>query len=775
MTSLLALLTLASLPGSAGDWQINENHCLIWGGQPYLPVGARIEGVPEKIDAAAAEGIQDVIVELPASGIGWKDALDDLEKHHMRYLIAIGSAAAMAKGAIVEPASYRVDGITAPKTLDIKLPGVESALVVLATKLDGETESSMRAPVVDGVLHLEINPLNSLEHVALIYPVAQSLEQPGYWDELDRWRDRLLSALKAAPPGPGLRGVLNPLGTMLNLREIQTAFVPSSPYFRLELSAYLEAKYHSVVTAQKVWALSISDVDSFDAMARLVPLWSGSRGVGQCWDPTTDKLYACDRRRSQAWRDIQAVINLASERRFGRLIALLKEATGVPILQDWAGWSTVYEGDSPLDGVGVQTDSDSPSRIADQCARGISSALRLRHKSWALATNVDVPEVADLPGLLDDLSSMGARGWFIRAGSLEQLKKIAELSRRSDRLSLANSPCKALYFPESANNPAQAQRLTGGYWWLPTPEAGGRLDFGPDFSAYRLNDASGTTTVVWLNRGEAARVTFLAADPKKLKFQTLDGSDPHLKVTKVGAEVDMTQSPIVISGVDEIPVPEPSLTASDAMYAALAQRAALLHRDLTEDTYLYNDARNSLPRNPGASMIAMRSAVRRATLAVSRYVWLEAEQSRDTNFSESIISPGCSGGGALIVHTSLDDQTFHADYDFNIRSTQDQEVWLAAKIPASQIDSVRIAIGGQILGTKEKGIAPYANGYAWYKFGVTRLVSARERLSIQVNASANTEIGIDAIVITPDPFRPNGVLVPDAAVPADPRDKRKRK
>ena len=61
---------------------------------------------------------------------------------------------------------------------------------------------------------------------------------------------------------------------------------------------------------------------TFADLARLVPLWSGGRGVAYLWDPVTDKTYSCDKDRSQIWKDIEETVSLAATRRVQRLCAL---------------------------------------------------------------------------------------------------------------------------------------------------------------------------------------------------------------------------------------------------------------------------------------------------------------------------------------------------------------------------------------------------------------------------------------------------------------------
>ncbi len=750
----------------AANWQINENHALIWDGQPYLPVGVRINGNPDAIKMAKSAGIEDVIVELPASGAGWGEAFEALESSHMRYLIAITSLAPMAKGISIEPGGYRFDGITERQHIDISLPGTVSVLAVLATKRDGAVESTTRVQTPDGHLEMDVKPLNDLEHVLIIYPEQTSLVQPDSWEELDKHRDMLMGAFRKSPPGKGLRGIVDPLGAILRLRSLNARFVPTNAYFQLEFATYLETKYRNVQTAMKTWSMASSDVDSFERMARLVPLWAGGRGISELWDPTTDKLYTCDSRTSLVWRDLTDTISTASDRRFKRLVASIRSLANVPIIQDWAGWAAAYESsDSALDGVGVRTRSTSPSLLADEAGRAVSTILRWTKPGWAPATRVDIGAPKDysqeLGSILDDLTSIGARGWFVKADDLAAMKAVAEeAAKRSSNSSIASDSPRPVYFPESAANPASTQRLPGGSWWLPSPAPGNRIDLGSHFFAYRIQESGGSSIAIW-GSGEPKRVRLRVLEPKLLKFRSLDGIDPLPKLNKTGVEVRISQTPLIITGSEEIPVPELAVLETAARFDQLSKLAESKLTDISDDRYYYQDNLAGFERNPGGSFSLLRNVIDHLSLKLGSYSWAEGETPQTTNFSEPIQVPGCSGGAALSLATSLSGRQYFAEYDTSVRSRGDQEVWIAARIPVELRSKVRVTVGGQVMPLGADGVSPYGLGYAWYKCGSTKLAGSRAKVRIEVDSANGVDLAIDAIVIYPGEFRPNGISLPE--------------
>lgn len=749
-------------------WQINSNHTLIWDGSPYQPIGLRIDGTPDAIAKAKAAGFNDVIVDLPAGGTGWDEALKALNASGMRYLVAISSLAPMAEGVAIDPAGYRISGITKAQKLDVKVPGATSALTIVVNQRDSSVAESKRIPVINGTLTLEVKPYGELQQVLLIYPRMRSLEQPDLWDALDEHRDRLLGTLQNHPAGPGLRGIINPFGRMASWTNNSPHFVPTSPYFRYEFAAFLKQKYRTVETAMKAWSMAGSDIDTFDRLARLAPLWSGTmRGVPELWDTDSDKLYNCNSNKCLFWSDIQDSIAETGSRRYARFSRAIKSVVDVPLLQEWAGWMPIYESASPaIDGIGMRASGTTPSDLLDSASRATSSILRWHKAGWLAATDVDPGQGKDagqqLPNVLDDLASLGSRGWFLRSNAPEIVKVMAgQMARCSDATLSQYSPT-ALFYPENAFNPATPQRLPGGRWWLPSPANGNRLNLGSHFFAYRYQEGVQSFTALWTDL-PTGRVKLRMVFPKAATFSAIDGTLIDPKLSRDGVQVTLGSIPIIISGTEEIPVPEPAYAETLVQMDQLFTAAESLLIDVTEPRFLFKDALAGFDRNPGGSFLAMRQQLERVSLRLAHFNWIEAESSRANNFSEVTPSPGCSYGGMLTLNTQIANpgEGYTADYTVSVKSGDDVEVWMAARIPAEQRQYVSLTIAGQQFRIQSDPISPYGQGFAWYKLGITKLGGAQTKMKLQVD-SPTADMAFDAFVLMPGHFEPKGVRLPDA-------------
>lgn len=760
--------TYRPVTGPPASWTINEHHTLIWDGSPYMPVGLRLDGSVASINQAVEQGIKDVLLELPASGAGWVETFAAAEAAGVRYLVSLNSLAPMAVGVSVEPQTYRIGGITKETTFKMPLPGAESALVVLATRRDGAIESAIRVEVEGGVLNYTAKPKNSLEHILLLYPVMPSLEQPDFWEGLDRHRDLLLRNLSQRKPGRGLRGIVNPLGIVQRFQRKDPQFVPTGAYFRNELRLNLEAKYKSVETAQRAWSMRSSGLSQWSEMARLIPLWSGTRGVGYLWDPQTDRTYQVNQRTSQIWNDIQETVVQAATRRYARLVAAVRSVVDVPVIQDWSGWNGPYAiAERSVDGVCMKVSGTSPLAITDAASRVSSTALRMKGPSWLVASDIDLGPTAnpdtDLGNVVEDLSALGARAWYVDPKSMKPSKAVSvEAARRSSDNSLAQVSPQALFFPENAMNPAMPQRLPGGVWWLPSPLDGNRLDLGSNFFGYRYRDGSESYTAIWAKA--PGRVKLRMANAKDALFMAIDGTEVKPRLVKGGVEVTLTEYPVLVSGTEEIPIPEPALNETVVLFDELLKVAEQLLKDTSEDRFLFRDTLTGFDQNPGGAFPILRQHYLRLNGRLGTFTWIEAESSREHTFSESQSWTGASGNSVLALRSQLpiEGQGYFADFVVPVRTEEEQHVWLAARIPYEKRGDVTLVVGGQVMNIQGEPVSFYSSGFAWYRMGTTRLKGPSQKVRLQV-AGSGADVAADAILFSPDVFVPSGVRQPEVA------------
>jgi len=744
-----------------------------------MPIGVRIPGDPDQIRAAADAGIKDVIVELPANGQGWGDAFRALEGAGMRYIIALTSMPPMAHGFEVEPQSYRITGITDARTFDLPIRNATAVLAVLANRRSGEVDWNQMVQAGPDSTKISVDLSNGVDHTLLLYPEINGTQLPDYWDSFDVYRDRLLTAFRENPPGKGLRGLLNPMGATPNLINSTASLVPTSDLFRFELESYLKQKYRSLRTAQRSWAVNTlesdgngGDEEGWTVLSRLVPLWSATRGVPMFYDPVQNALRAADTD-STAWADIRDVIRRAEEARQSKLLASLRDVSGVPVLQEWNGWSELYEGSSPsVDGVGIMASGRTGDDWSQSSCRAISSASRCVRPTWTPATDIEI-NAQDGTHAVEHLAEMGARAWFFRSSTIETDRLVAAL-KPPDFVTPGDFPT-FLYYPEAASNPASPQHLPGGTWWLPSPGSGNLVDLGSGFHAYRYDDGIRAYFVLWRD-GPAQRFEMRLQNPKALVVRSLDGVDPQIKVTKTGVQFNTSPYPLILTGTEDIPIPEVCIVDTVSRVNALVQAVGRALAEGQGEVVRYQEDVRALQTNPGGAFLSLRTQYRNLSKLVSPFVWEEAEDFDSSNFGETSQIPGCSGDHALSLHAVFASNTYFAEYTLPVRSPAQQELWVAAKIPPGALDSVTARIGGEVLSIQGGPVCPYGLGFAWYKFGTTRIAPGANTVRIEVNGPPDgSEIFLDVVLLDPLPFVPTGAYLPDVmAHPGSSEDDIKR-
>ncbi|MEQ1821149.1 MAG: hypothetical protein ABL949_01435 [Fimbriimonadaceae bacterium] len=761
IATLLATLIQSSTSGTfhpaqgePAPWSINQHHTLVWSGQPYIPMGLHVEGSLAAMESAIGAGATDLLIDLPANGMGWKEAVAFLESKGIRYLICIGSVAKPAQGVVVQPQTYRLSGLTEDQTVNFPAGDASSAWLVLAAQRDGSIAKAAKIPALNRTFSLPIET-GGLEHLLLVYPEMTSLTQPDYWDEFDSHRDALLAAVAGAKFGPGFRGIVDPVGQTIGLYGKPKSFVPTSNAYRNELKIYLAERYRNLETAARAWSIRTNDLETLDDLARLVPLWSGNRGVKMFWDPVRSMTYNREETEGSAWQDIDRVIQAAAVKRFDRLVAAIKQKVDVPIVQTWQGWRGPYELANPnLTGIGIEASGSSPSEWLVNAAPGASSLLRWTKPGWLIATDLKVPRLSDAAA---ELGAAGVRGFFGQSSP----DTLAELKGLVSEPSLSQWSPAPLFFPESATNPAAAQRLPNGNYWLPSPLAGNRLELGPSFSGYRY-DENGEVTVVLRSNVGPGRFKLRSNEAKDLTFRTLDGADPKPKLFKLGVEVNLSEVPVIIKGGKDIPIPEYAYQQTISRFMGLEKLADGMKSDVTQEKYNFKEAARGFDRIP-SNFAAMRRNYWLATSRLAPYLWVEAETCRQHNMSDKISLNGLNSGAALWLDSigPIDPRGIFASYEIPVRTLEDQEIWIAARIPRANRGDVVIRTMGTDFPIASEPVQAYGPGIAWYKVGTTKFSGAGAKLEILVRNSGPVDMTFDTIFIAPAGMTPNGALPPE--------------
>ncbi len=759
---MTAALLLAILFKPASLWQINENHALIWDQKPYLPVGLNIDGAVSEIEKASADGIKDVVVSLSSDGRNWKDVFSALEDRGMRYFVSIDSLPPMRENVVVDPAGYRIPEISRKTTVTLDFPGAKEVLLVLVAQRDSTIRWSKRVPVIDGQIQQTIDPLVDIPHVLLAYPLQVSAEVTDYYDGLDEHRDKVLAAFQGSKPGSGYRGLMNPFGFGARFVDENTTCIPTSKLYQAELANFLEIKYSGVSTALHAWGFSTNDVSTFADLARLIPLWSDTRGVGALWDIETDKITTVDRKTSLAWRDIHEAMRIVAGRRAKNLIENIKATTQGPVFAAWSGWSGPYQEPNPIiNGVITTPNSRSMSSIISDAAFPISTILRSSASMVAMSTHVELRTTSpDIGNIVSELEGLGYRGWYFRTSDPAKRKQIAKLAQEHVAdTSSSEWKVQGLFYPEAASDPAAPTRLRGGIWWLPAPIKGTRLNIGSGIDGYQAENE----TILW-STDEPKKVSFMIPVADNLSVTTLEGQAVEFKRKKKEREVELLlpTSPIIFKGIDTTPVPTSAVIETTNALTVMLDTMDNVVNTGGGEKYQFADTVKSLERDPGIAFKTLRAQLYRIAPKAAPYVWIAASRSTNHNFGNVGPAVGSAYDNVLLLSNRFmpNQGFFFADYPLQPRVPGSHEVWLAARIPEFARDKIRVLAGDRLLGPPSNPVSFYGDGFAWYKFGDIELQKGITNFRVELPQLTNSGIALDIICLANPGFRPQGPRQP---------------
>jgi hypothetical protein len=774
---------------SAGDkhsWTINFARSLIWDNMPYVPVGIWLR-ITDPIDEARyteikQTGLSDVILEMPLapgemSNLAWQASINLCEKQGFKYMLAMGADPPLTSGYQVTPQSYRVPNVSDAGVQNIRIPKADSAIFALVDKTDATVVQFGKVTPTDGLFRIQLHPRDSGAYVLLIYPHFPQGLLPDYWEKYDIQRDNLLSTLLSLKFGKGFRGFLDPLGRRVKWMDPERDFVPDSKLFRSEFERALRKNYSSIGKLNAAWGLTEYDLPSYEIAARVMPMFSRGRGTNILWDSQNDKLYKVEIGKCKYWHDIQEIIRGASARRARNLASAVKKVVDVPVIYTWTGWSNVFEPqDAASDGIGMLCRGIGASVIENSAAYVLSAIFDWSPSGWLLASDMmassngktDYTDENSMHLTLDWAKSLGAKGIFVRTGSSKEtltwLSNYAQITARDNNLSTTQP--LGVFFPETARVPAEIMRLSSTVWWLPSSAAGDRVDFGADFDAYWISRPNGTFIYVW-SHGEERDLTLRLIDPKNVSVLTFDGLPVETKNKGNKLSFRVGPKPVLVGGLTDIPVPVEAENQVIDEFDRLLNLSQKYKMDITDLKSAMREGEELAKSSPGAGYAQMREVVNKASSRLASYAWVEAEITRDHTFGDSPITPGASGQRVLKISTSIEPPggTYLARYNIQLPVEGEYTLWIAGVPPGENnaspiewiVDSTPV---GKV--AKAEVEARYGGKYGWYSLGKIRLTSGNHALVIKVqpNTLGEFEANLDVLLLTPNPFIPDGLRHP---------------
>lgn len=806
--------------GSIHAWKINGAHTLIWDGKPYLPVGGvfyskyvNIGQTDENwqadvraLDLLKGKGISDLILKsmLPITWTkpeAWQKLTDYLDGADFTYGIDLADGpTAPLDGFIVDPTRYRVGGIAKSTTLTFDMPDTIAGVWMLGRARDGNVVSTGGAAISNGKVTLNVKAPAGENCVLLFYPVKE-LSNVGVdgvsdlWGGFDEYRDRLVGFTSAVKFGKGLRFFVDPVSSKMDFTGERELIIPDSAEFRLEFEAYLTKKYSNIGTLSNAWSIKSDHVESFEQAARLIPLWHESKGVPAIYDRARAKRFSVDTTQSKIWDDIITFRDSSAQSYLNSAADLVKRNAGnVPVIYRAQRYHRIYANSvssGGFDGLGTDAYGHGESLVADYAGPIYSLAEDSARSTWFIITGTqDVPwKNKPTPGYtdketliadLDSLAEIGAKGIFVNGlqvlpeekwknhslalfpEQIDWLKSFKDKFIGNDRTGFAP---QVVYYPTTPIVGGEVTRIAPNTWWLPSLKAGSSMYFGDTVGVYTVQGQEGIC--IWSRAGNAT-ISFptTAADNPKVIFPS--NAQDVLTLEKKRAVLKLSGSPIVLAGLDPLhPFPTETAEAEVAKLGPLVTRAKAATLSVAPSEAALTSAQQLIKVGETArayDKAHMFNEQLRA--ALGSYIWIEGEFAI-SNFDGVFQSVGASSGCYLKLNTDIKPPVtpYTASFSFQATKESNHEIWLAGLALESGISPFSYCIDN---GEWEKAIVSeplsrYGKHFAWYKIGVATLSVGVHTIQIRVdspNQQGDYHLDIDAIVLSPSEFKPDGIKKP---------------
>ncbi|MFQ3548617.1 MAG: hypothetical protein SNJ70_02555 [Armatimonadota bacterium] len=804
--------------GTTHIWQINEYNTLIWNNQPYIPVGGIFESrylsnehseENYQADITALNkikesGITDIILKstkqiTQIDKSSFQKIIDYLDSNGFTYGLEINETPERKlTGFYVSPNLYRLEGPSEKSIFTFQWPDVVFAVYIIVDKLSMSIISTGAAVVSNGTVTINISGSLGRNDILLVYPqktvVGENNRQLGdLWSGYGELRDRLLMYFKDIKFGQGLRFFLEPFDSKMDFQDDMQYFVPDSQGFNLGFEAYLARKYQHEGVIDSAWGL-LDNISSIEKASRLVPLWSGGRGISQVYDWASGAMYPVDFSSSKIWQDILDYRDISVQEYMNSIAdAIKKNIADVPVIFNCNSYHRIYLnpfGIGGFDGLGIQAygTDEAPSiksggptfSLADNSAKTMwlitSSAQTSKRNKIALgypdentfkSTMISLKEVGSKGFYIDSLqvADVQNRANFNLVDSSEQLGwisnfKAKEISRGFDTYKPTYIP-----FPSIPQTGAYVKRLKPNTWWLPTLTLGKAIPMGDEIFGYSLFNSN--NVFLWTS-----------AESKTISLKNTYSGEPRVifpsgRSIKKGKNdffsVVLDNSPTEITGFDPRMVfPKESAEIEIRKLEQALPIADRTGKDVKAAKELLNDAKKVLEN--GHPIVANEMAQTqleefRDILPIP--IWLEGESATVHSFTRTTAAHGASGGLCLLLDTDKNYPMtpYNAQFVFNSYSQSSYELWFAAT-PPNEGSIIRYSIDGANWNTLTSmdNIINYAPGLAWYKVNNLNLFPGKHTITIRAESpragDTSYYFALDAVVLSPGQFQPNGIIKP---------------
>ena len=383
--------------------------------------------------------------------------------------------------------------------------------------------------------------------------------------------------------------------------------------------------------------------------------------------------------------------------------------------------------------------------------------------------------------LCPDSNSPETQSWLETPAKLGWLHDFGQ--KLGQNIPAARYAPRLLYYPSKAGGAGVTGFIPNtSTLWLNSFYEGEAIDLWPAISGYRMIQDERQLTVLTSLTGKRD-IHFSSLNARNIRVFTPDGTQIPFKIfNKSNFVLTLDTTPIIIENNGfNLLIEEPTrdiLEQLDRLYSiGVVQKLPEIAKirsviDSVQKSYSRRDFDNAYILGLGE--------LKSLTDQLQPYQWIEAEAGRGYfDFDEKVAHPEASGGYFFNLGNSNDPpqgvrkRGYGVSYDFDVQTDGVYNIWLAGSLPGPSTSNFvwrfDTAIDLKPIDTNAHGPKYLQDRFGWMLLGSVRIAKDKtHRVTIAVEARAQSpaiySFAVDALMITPAVFHPNGIVKP---LPAD--------
>jgi hypothetical protein len=282
--------------------------------------------------------------------------------------------------------------------------------------------------------------------------------------------------------------------------------------------------------------------------------------------------------------------------------------------------------------------------------------------------------------------------------------------------------------------------------------------------------------VLWAT-GAPQKATFSAPPDARVAVSDALGRPLPAAVKHGRLQLPLTASPLIVTGLSlQNLFPVETTTEALHEFEVLIKAAEAQKLEVAPFRLTLNDAKSLFtPATAATTYALIRAPLESLRAALTPYIWIEGEAAAWHNWNGVQPDPRASGGASLhLDRTAAPEGTlYQARYAFRVDRQAPYDLWFAGSMPGSPEASPftwRIDDRAPALAAADETSHRYAGSLGWTRLGQASLAPGAHVLVITATgpaAAGGYRLDIDALVLSREPFQPNGARRPEYRVAGD--------